>query len=297
MDFDIERYLRDGKKLVDGKLNEILSSLGDSRTSLEESVRYSALSGGKRLRPILCFAACESLDGDVAKTLPAACAIEMIHTYSLIHDDLPSMDDDTLRRGVPTNHTVYGEATAILAGDALLTDAFTVLVSEGRKAGLGESVICDLTLDISRAAGSGGMIRGQAIDLSLEGRSSIDEIRVAEMHMLKTGSLIEASVVAGARCAGGTTEETDMLRAYAAAVGLAYQIVDDVLDIEGEETGKEKGVDIKKEKSTYPEIVGLRKSKYKAAELTDAALGSIESFDERADALRALAVYLGGRTN
>ena len=296
MGFDIERYLRDGKQLVDGKLNEILSSLGDSRTSLEESVRYSALSGGKRLRPILCFAACESLGGDTVKTLPAACAIEMIHTYSLIHDDLPSMDDDTLRRGVPTNHTVYGEATAILAGDALLTDAFTVLVSEGRKAGLGESVICDLTLDISRAAGSGGMIRGQAIDLSLEGHSS-DEIRVAEMHMLKTGSLIEASVVAGARCAGGTTEETDMLRAYAAAVGLAYQIVDDVLDIEGDETGKEKGADIRREKSTYPETVGLRNSKSKAAELTDAALGAIESFDERAGALRALAVYLGGRTN
>ena len=298
MSFDIKSYLGTNRELVDWELDSLLSVGGGSPTRLLESMRYSALAGGKRLRPILAIAAGEAVGADPIKVMPAACAIEMIHTYSLIHDDLPSMDDDALRRGVPTNHKVFGESTAILAGDALLTDAFSILVSEGRRRGISAQVVCDVVRDIALAAGSHGMIEGQAIDLSLAGASGSTLEDVARMHSLKTGAMIRVSVTAGARIGGADNNQLEMLTSYAEAVGLAFQIIDDVLDIEGEgDLGKERGNDERHGKSTYPGVAGIEESKRIAAELTRKAVLVLGGFDERAEPLRQIALYLGLRNH
>ncbi|HSE83861.1 MAG TPA: polyprenyl synthetase family protein, partial [Thermodesulfobacteriota bacterium] len=177
MAFNVENYLSNRKEIVDEKLLELLPSPADSHNAkLHESMRYSILAGGKRLRPVLCIAASEAVGGTLEKVLPVACAIEMIHTYSLIHDDLPSMDDDLLRRGLPTNHSVFGEALAILSGDALLTDAFFVIANEGISSGIPPSVVVEVIRDIAKAAGSEGMVSGQALDLALEGREVTVEL-------------------------------------------------------------------------------------------------------------------------
>lgn len=300
MPFDLESYLRDKKQLVEDRLDSLLRSSGSTMSTLQESMRYSALAGGKRLRPILAIAACEAVGSSEDKALPAACALEMIHTYSLIHDDLPSMDDDALRRGVPTNHTVFGEATAILAGDALLTDAFYVLVNEGMSAGIGPALLCEAVRDIAHAAGSGGMIRGQAIDLAIEAAHKDDGeatlLDIERMHSLKTGALIEVSVTTGAKIGEADERQLEQLALYGQSVGLAFQIIDDVLDIEGGGgMGKERGTDARNDKSTYAELAGIDESKKRAAELTRAAVTALDLFDERAEALREIALYLGGR--
>lgn len=300
MPFDLESYLRDKKQLVEDRLDSLLRSSGSTMSTLQESMRYSSLAGGKRLRPILAIAACEAVGSSEDKALPAACALEMIHTYSLIHDDLPSMDDDALRRGVPTNHTVFGEATAILAGDALLTDAFYVLVNEGMSAGIGPALLCEAVRDIAHAAGSGGMIRGQAIDLAIEAAHKDDGeatlLDIERMHSLKTGALIEVSVTTGAKIGEADERQLEQLALYGQSVGLAFQIIDDVLDIEGGGgMGKERGTDARNDKSTYAELAGIDESKKRAAELTRAAVTALDLFDERAEALREIALYLGGR--
>ncbi|MCI0480539.1 MAG: polyprenyl synthetase family protein, partial [Candidatus Dadabacteria bacterium] len=277
MSFDIKNYLRLKRELVDRELDTLLVDGNKSRTRLLESMRYSALAGGKRLRPILTIAAGEAVGADPYKVMPAACAIEMIHTYSLIHDDLPSMDDDSLRRGVPTNHRVFGESTAILAGDALLTDAFRMLVTEGLRRGVSTGVICGVVSDIAQAAGSHGMIEGQAIDLALAGTKDATLPDVERMHALKTGAMIRVSVTAGARIGGADKNQLESLTAYAEAVGLAFQIIDDVLDVEGEgDIGKERGNDERHGKSTYPGIAGIEESRMKASELTRKAVGMLE---------------------
>lgn len=298
MGFDIKSYLNHKRELVDSKLDSLLADGGGHPTRLLESMRYSALAGGKRLRPILTIAAGEAVGGDPLKVLPVACAIEMIHTYSLIHDDLPSMDDDALRRGVSTNHKVFGESTAILAGDALLTDAFSIIVRDGLKAGISPEVICGVVSDISQAAGSHGMIEGQAIDLALAGIKDVTIGEVERMHALKTGAMIRVSVTTGARIGGADKVQLAKLTSYAEAVGLAFQIIDDVLDVEGEgDLGKERGNDARQGKSTYPGLAGIEESKRKASELTRSAVRMLEGFDEKAEPLRQIALYLGCRNH
>lgn len=298
MAFDIKEYLTTRRGLVDRELDRLLSDGTEGRGRLLESMRYSALAGGKRLRPILAIAAGEAVGADPYKVLPAACAIEMIHTYSLIHDDLPSMDDDALRRGVPTNHRVFGESTAILAGDALLTDAFGILTEEGLGRGIPAQVICGVVKDIALAAGSRGMIEGQVIDLTLAGSNESTLADVERMHSLKTGAMIRASVTAGARIGGASENELYNLVTYADAVGLAFQIIDDILDIEGEgDLGKERGNDERHGKSTYPGVAGIDESRKKASELTRRAVRALEGFDHRAEALRQIALWLGCRNH
>jgi geranylgeranyl diphosphate synthase type II len=298
MEFDVINYLRAKKELVDRELDTLILDGGKSQARLRESMRYSVLAGGKRLRPILALAAGEAVGADPEKVLPAACALEMIHTYSLIHDDLPSMDDDSLRRGIPTNHKVFGESTAILAGDALLTDAFGILVAEGLRRGVSAHVICGVVSDIAQAAGSHGMIEGQAIDLALAGTKDATLPDVERMHALKTGAMIRVSVMAGARIGGADENQLEKLASYADAVGLAFQIIDDVLDVEGEgDLGKEKGNDERRGKSTYPGLAGIEESKRIASELTHKAVGTLEGFDHRAEALRQIALYLGSRNH
>ncbi len=300
MPFDLDTYLSDKKKLIEDKLNSLLRNPGAPLGTLEESIRYSALAGGKRLRPILSIAACEAIGGNADKALPLACTIEMIHTYSLIHDDLPSMDDDALRRGVPTNHTVFGEAAAILSGDALLTDAFYVMVNEGLSSGIEAETLCEIVRDISKAAGSRGMIRGQAIDLQIEtlaedgGELSLQDIEL--MHSLKTGALIEVSVTAGAKIGGSDERQLEQLAIYGRSVGLAFQIVDDVLDVVGVgDMGKESGNDARNEKATYAHIAGIEASKERASELTQSAVEALSEFGDAARPLKEIAQYLGGR--
>lgn len=300
MAFELSAYLSEKKKAVDDMLDLVLRTPGKPLGSLEESVRYSVLSGGKRLRPILTLASCEAVGGDPEKALPVASAIEMIHTYSLIHDDLPAMDDDALRRGVPTNHIVFGEPAAILAGDALLTDAFSLIINGGLERGLGPELLCEIVSDVSKAAGSGGMIRGQAIDLGIEkqngspGGVTLGDIE--HMHSLKTGALIEVSIAAGAKIGEAGSSELERLALYARSIGLAYQIVDDVLDVVGPgDKGKESGNDAKNLKSTYAGVAGVEESKKRARELTETAIESLSSLGQQAQALKAIARYLGGR--
>ncbi|MGE5445545.1 MAG: polyprenyl synthetase family protein [Ignavibacteriales bacterium] len=295
MKTDIELYLSIRKGMVDRKLIELLPNSAEPMSRLEEAMRYSILAGGKKLRPILCIAASEAVGGTIERMLPIACAIEMIHTYSLIHDDLPSMDDDLLRRGIPTNHSVFGEATAILAGDALLTDAFSVIASHGTSSGIAPSVIVEIIQNISMAAGSQGMVGGQAFDLALEGKEVTLDV-IERMDSLKTGALIEVSITSGGRIGGASENEIYYLKRYARAFGLAFQITDDVLDIEGGvEVGKDRGADARKKKATYPGIIGVERAKEVAIELSKKAVLSLKDFDEKADPLRELALYLGGR--
>ena len=296
MEFNIKGYLASKREIVDRKLDSLLKYSPKSITPLEEAIRYSALSGGKRLRPILTIASNEAFGGKEQLALPIACAIEMIHTYSLIHDDLPCMDDDSLRRGVPTSHNVYGEAVAVLTGDALLTDAFNVIVREGLSSGLRPKVLTDIIGDISLAAGSKRMIKGQSLDLSLEGIKDVSVEQVEKMHSLKTGAIIEIAVTTGAKIGGANEKQIKKLSTYARSLGLAFQIVDDILDIEGgKNIGKEIGADARNKKTTYPELVGLKKSKLKAQALTKKALKALKDFDDKATPLREIALYLVDR--
>jgi geranylgeranyl diphosphate synthase type II len=256
-------------------------------------MKYSLSAGGKRLRPILCIAAAETVGGDTQRVLPAACALEMIHTYSLIHDDLPAMDDDELRRGKPTSHIAFDEATAILAGDALLTLAFEILSSIDP---MQEKYAVDwlrVIRIISTAAGYKGMIEGQIRDLDAEGQHlSLDELK--RMHSLKTGALIEASICSGAILANATSEQIEKLRIYAENIGLAFQVTDDILNVEGDPAvmGKSVGTDANRKKSTYPSLLGSDKSKAFAADLIRNALQALDHFDNKSDPLRAIATYI-----
>jgi len=260
--------------------------------SLHEAMRYSAVGGGKRIRPVLVYASGQAL-GANSKTLDRpACAVELIHAYSLIHDDLPAMDDDDLRRGKPSCHRAYGEATAILAGDALQSLAFQVL-SNGLDA-IHESTRLRMINTLALAAGSRGMAGGQAIDLSASGQS-LNIAELEDMHIHKTGALIRAGVVLGALC-GKTAEQSDIdkLDHYAKCIGLAFQIRDDILDVEGETKtlGKNTGMDQAREKSTYPALIGMAAARERAIELHDEAMESLSGFTDNADPLRWISRYI-----
>lgn len=290
INFDLKKYISEKKV----KVEEFITSYFNPSiipSILHESVIYSLTAGGKRLRPILCLSSYETCGGTQDITAYAT-AIEFIHTYSLIHDDLPSMDNDDLRRGKPTNHKVFGEAIAILAGDGLLTEAFRIL-SNPNYADVNPLSLLKVISEIAYSAGVYGMVGGQAYDLISEGKEPDKEI-VEFIHLNKTAKLISASVKSGAILADASDEQIMRMENYGLSIGLAFQIVDDILDIEGttEQLGKPKGSDEKKGKMTYPRVYGIKKSKQKAKELIDNALKAIEDFDQKAEPLREIARYI-----
>jgi geranylgeranyl diphosphate synthase type II len=291
---DLKPYLKKMQQMVDESLEKYLPRRDELPGSIHEAMRYSIFAGGKRVRPVLMLAACEAVDGDISKALPAACAMEMIHTYSLIHDDLPAMDNDDFRRGKPTSHKVFGEAIAILAGDALLTEAFKLLSNPEFTRGLSPDVLLRVIHEIAVCAGSRGMIGGQVVDMESEGKKDIDFATVQYIHTHKTGALIKASLKCGALIGGADGSRLDAVTRYGEAVGLAFQIADDILDIEGttEQIGKDAGSDQTRGKATYPAMIGLAESKQRASELVETAVEALAGFGEKADPLRAIATYI-----
>jgi geranylgeranyl diphosphate synthase type II len=283
------------RRQVDEALERWLPQQEDHPPVIHEAMRYSVFAGGKRLRPILALLACEAVGGNAEDAMPAAAALEMIHTYSLIHDDLPAMDDDDYRRGRKTCHRVYGEAIAILAGDALLTHAFRVLADPGPTRVLPEWRLQAIA-EIAEAAGSSGMVGGQAMDILAEGRE-IDRPTLLYLHTHKTGALIRASVRVGAIAGGAGAEQLQALTRYSELVGLAFQIVDDILDIEGSsaEMGKTAGSDLRRKKATYPAVMGLEESRRDAARLLEEAKDALRPLGEKGAILTALADFVGKR--
>jgi geranylgeranyl diphosphate synthase type II len=292
---DLARYLEEMKKLVDGALDRLLPSAADPPAALHEAMRYSVFAGGKRLRPVLCIAAAEALGADPSPFLPAACALELVHTYSLIHDDLPAMDDDDLRRGRPTSHRVFGEALAILAGDALLTLAFGAIA--GMEAAP-PAVRTALVAELAAGSGPAGMVGGQVLDLAAEGRG-ISASALEEIHARKTAALIEASVSFGALLGGAGAAQEEALRTYGHSLGMAFQVTDDILDATGneEKMGKRTRQDDAARKATYPALYGVEESRRIATGYVEAALAALRGFDERARPLREIARSLLGREN
>jgi len=291
---DLERYLAQRQRRIEQALRQTLRS--SAAGSLGKAMRYGLLGGGKRLRPILTLAASECVGGDADRALPLACAIEMIHAYSLIHDDLPAMDDDDLRRGRPTTHVVFGEALAILAGDALLADAFGVVASAAATEGVPAKTTIALLREIAAASGSLGIVAGQARDMEAE-FSRVSRQALETTHRLKTGALLRCAVRCGAIVGGGRPKQVEALTRYGEAIGLAFQIVDDLLDAGGSTavTGKRVGRDAARHKATFPDLLGIAGSRRHAHALVDESLNSLAEFDERADALRALARHIVAR--
>ena len=300
-------YVEARRHEIEAALPAFLSSPADCPPVLREAMAYSLLAGGKRLRPILCLASCDAVGGNRAAVMPAACAIEMIHTYSLIHDDLPAMDNDTMRRGRPTLHVVAGEGQAILAGDALLTLAFELLAGDPRSA---SHELRTRTLDVIRvlssAAGPIGMVGGQAIDLACvtpdpQGRlaPALDAEGLRHMHAKKTGALIRASAVAGATLGGGSETQVAAIDAAAAEFGLAFQIVDDVLDVEATSAalGKTAGKDAAAGKPTYPSLYGLDASKRMAAQCLERAEAELHAADLTGSHLLGIGRWVVDRQN
>jgi len=295
---DIKAYLFKKKSVVDKTLDTLVPSAKMFPTSVHEAMRYSLFAGGKRVRPILAIAAAEALGSKTAGLLPLAGSLELIHTYSLIHDDLPAMDDDDLRRGRPTCHKAYGEAVAILAGDALLNMAFEVLSDRRRTEAVPAKRLIAIIKEISTASGVLGMVGGQVVDMESEGRDA-DLATLEYIHTHKTGALIRASVRVGALYAKAGKRQFAALTRYGEMAGLAFQIADDILDLTGkeEELGKDAGSDLKKGKKTFPSFYGLAESRLRACEVADQAIHSLRNFDRKADPLRELAKYIVNRVN
>ena len=287
---DLAAYLDERKQWVEAALSQSIQDPTIPET-LRRAMLYSLEAGGKRIRPILVIAGAEAVGGTADRVMPAALAMEMIHTFSLIHDDLPAMDDDSLRRGKPTNHKVFGEAVAILAGDGLLAEAFYTLANQ-KIVGDPQAILRTIR-DVAQATGGRGMTGGQVMDVEATGtRIAADQL--SRLHLYKTGALLKASVTAGATLCGASDDEIRALSRYGEAVGLAFQIADDILDVRGDqsELGKDVGSDEDKDKSTYPSIIGLEASERQAAALVDRALTSLSDFGDRVEPLRLLARYI-----
>ncbi|NHM27844.1 polyprenyl synthetase family protein [Desulfofundulus sp. TPOSR] len=291
MDFLTELKAR--AALVDRALDELLPPEDTYPPVIHQAIRYSLFAGGKRLRPVLALAAAETVGGDPARVLPAACALELIHTYSLIHDDLPAMDNDDFRRGKPTCHRVYGEAVAILAGDALLTHAFALLAKNAQNRLAPAERVVQVIEEVAAAAGTLGLIGGQVVD-TLAADTAVDAATLEYIHRHKTGALYRVAVRAGAILAGAKEKQLEALTIYAENLGLAFQIQDDILDVEGDPArlGKPVGSDERNKKATYPALFGLDVARAKAGEAVAAALAALEPFDERADFLRELVRFV-----
>jgi len=289
--FDLNSYLFSKRKQINQTIDKIIDQTSNSSVVVS-AMRHSLVGEGKRIRPVLCIAASRAVGGQTEDVIMIACALEMIHTYSLIHDDLPAMDDDDLRRGKPTCHIAFDEATAILAGDALLTLAFEIL-SSIEPADKNNALKLLRVIDtIAKAAGYKGMIEGQIKDIAAEGKQlGLEDLE--EIHVLKTGALIEASIITGAILGNGSFEQIEKLKIYAKNIGLAFQVTDDILNVEGDPVvmGKNIGTDQAREKSTYPSILGIEKSKEFAKNLVNNALQALEYFDKKSDPLRAIAHY------
>ncbi|MBV1714576.1 MAG: polyprenyl synthetase family protein [Desulfarculus sp.] len=283
--------------MVDAALERLLPA-DENGGRILEAMRYSIFAGGKRLRPILCLAGAEAVGGDPAQVMFCACAMEMVHTYSLIHDDLPAMDDDEFRRGVPTSHMVYGEGMAVLAGDGLLTQAMVLLSDPAETAGLDPSRVLEAAQVVMKAAGYVGMVGGQAVDLASENLRP-DLATVQYMHAMKTGALITASVQSGAILAGGDADQVRQLVRYGRRIGLAFQIADDLLDLEGDfdALGKTVGADQARGKMTYPAVVGPAQARSMGQGLVDQAAEIAESLGPQAAPLAELARYIMARTH
>ncbi len=290
---DAAAYLKTWAARVEEELDRRIPEAGAEPPEMYRIMRYSLFTGGKRLRPVLCVAGCEAAGGDPEIVMPAACALECIHTYSLIHDDLPAMDDDDFRRGNPTSHKVFGEAAAILGGDGLLTLAFRLMGDEGMIRAAGAGRVLDGVRILADAAGATGMVGGQLLDIraggQVQGSGELEEI-----HRRKTGAMIRASVYLGGLLGGADETQLDALARYGEKAGLAFQIVDDVLDVEGDAAllGKSTGSDESQEKATYPALHGLEASKEMARATVEEALAALSAFPEGAPALASLARFI-----
>jgi geranylgeranyl diphosphate synthase type II len=294
--FELKAYLKQRVAEVDAALDELLPAADTVPPVIHEAMRYSIFSGGKRLRPVLCLAACEVCGGDVNDARDAAVALECLHTYTLIHDDLPAMDNDDLRRGRATSHKVFGEAMAILAGDALLTFAFDVLA---RSPAGGDSNPCSLVSELASAAGSQGVIGGQVMDMLSEDAADVDADVLRYIHEHKTARLIEASCRMGCMAAGGSDGELQALSEYGRCIGLAFQLVDDVLDVTSDEKtlGKPIGSDTRNGKLTYVAHYGIEETQRQAEKLIERAHSSLDALCHDTLPLRALADYVIARVN
>ena len=288
--FDLNSYLKQQKDVVEQALDKSIAIARPEK--IYEAMRYSLLAGGKRLRPILCLATCDLMGGTEAMAMPTACALEMIHTMSLIHDDLPAMDNDDFRRGKPTNHKVYGEDIAILAGDGLLAYAFEFVATQTKN--VAPENIIRVVAALGRTVGAAGLVGGQVLDLESEGKSDITAETLSFIHTHKTGALLETSVVSGAMLASADEGDIERLSNYAKNIGLAFQIIDDILDITAtdEQLGKTAGKDLQAQKATYPSLWGLEKSRLKAQELVDSAIAQLSIYGVKAEPLRAIANFI-----
>ncbi len=288
--FDLNNYLKQKKVLVEQALDRSIAIARPEK--IYEAMRYSLLAGGKRLRPILCLATCELTGGTIKMAMPTACALEMIHTMSLIHDDLPSMDNDDFRRGKLTNHKVYGDDIAILAGDGLLAYAFEYVATQTQNV-KAENII-KVVACLGHTVGAAGLVGGQVLDLESEGKPDITAETLSFIHTHKTGALLNASVVSGAILANAQKADLKRLSNYAQNIGLAFQIIDDILDITAtdEQLGKTAGKDLEAQKATYPSLWGLEKSRFKAQELVDSAIAELSTYGAKAEPLRAVAKYI-----
>ncbi|MEG1039021.1 MAG: (2E,6E)-farnesyl diphosphate synthase [Pseudomonas sp.] len=294
----IAQYQASSQARVDAALEQLFIAPSAELTRLYAAMRYSVMNGGKRVRPLLAYAACEALGVAPEQANGAACAVELIHAYSLVHDDLPAMDDDDLRRGQPTTHKAFDEACAILAGDGLQSLAFNALL-DPQLSPQADSIRLAMVQTLALAAGPAGMVGGQAIDLGSVG-VKLDQTALEFMHRHKTGALIEASVRLGALASARASQaQLDALQTYAQAIGLAFQVQDDILDVESdtETLGKRQGADIARDKPTYPALLGLEAAKVYALELRDLALDALRPFDAAAEPLRELARYIVERRN
>jgi geranylgeranyl diphosphate synthase type II len=294
--FNLVAYLKERQKLCDTALDQAIPVVYPEK--IYEAMRYSLLAGGKRLRPILCLATCEMMGGTIEIAMPTACALEMIHTMSLIHDDLPAMDNDDYRRGKLTNHKVFGEDIAILAGDGLLALAFESVAINTLPSVSREQVL-QVVARLGRALGAAGLVGGQVVDLESEGKSDISLETLNFIHNHKTAALLEACVVCGGILAGASSEDIQRLTRYSQNIGLAFQIIDDILDITAtkEQLGKTAGKDQKAKKVTYPSLWGIEQSHIKAQQLVEAACRELELYGERALPLQAIAHYITSRNH
>jgi len=294
--FNFQEYMGERAKIIDDALDRSIPE--QYPEIIHEAMRYSLLAGGKRVRPALCLAACELVGGTIEQAMPTACALEMIHTMSLIHDDLPSMDNDDFRRGKPTNHKVYGEEIAILAGDALLSLAFEYIARETK--GVDPQRVLQVIVEVGKSVGSEGLVGGQVVDIKSEGDDNVGLDTLKYIHEHKTAALLESAVVSGAVLGGASEEDVARLRKYSRDIGLAFQVVDDILDITAttEELGKTAGKDLAVAKTTYPSLVGLEKSREIANDLISEAKEQLSSYDsKKAAPLYALAEYIKNRKN
>jgi geranylgeranyl diphosphate synthase, type II len=293
---DIKTYLQEKRQSIDSYLKSYFEA-PSAPPVLHEAIKYSLFAGGKRVRPILALASYEACGGVPAKIIPQAAALELVHTYSLIHDDLPAMDNDELRRGKPTSHKVFGEAIAILAGDALLTEAFLMMVNSASNKGVIKPLcLLKAVREVALSAGANGMVGGQAQDILSE-NSEPDADTLEFIHLHKTTALITASVRMGPILADSSRDKLYSLTRYGESIGLAFQIIDDILDIEGttEELGKSAGADGKKKKLTYPLLFGIEGARQKAKDLIESATDALSIFSSEAGPLREIAKYLGER--